>query len=463
MPRRYIPLEPPEPGSDRWNEPNLSVTETVKQHVVARSYLAGFAAPDGNLDGLNMETGKAFRGPPDSIGFRRGFNDVGKLESGEAVSTEGWLGDIESAALPILRALDDDPDLLVSLDAQQERALTRYLVAQMFRVPAFRDLHWGTMRQLGERMKPGMKTALMNQMGLSESAADDYINRMSETDEWAFLGDERDDTKEAQLAAWMLGEIDGYANMLMAMPWRIGKTSLPMYTSDNPVSSVASPLRETATGIGFPEKTYYFPVSPSTLLVLEPWEMPEEGTPEPETVDDIRGTRRRTDFNRRDSSVARHVISWKATKFLYGTPPYIARDQAVQRLAEIQTQEVKDAVRYRGIDPILPFKTPVSHTMPSFLGSSPPRFHEVATGLYNFLEYKKPIQDLRAWSEELNMIAELESSSPGRKEAIYSLLIAMFSPSASELDLRDSVKLVLTELQVDGFSQHVTTSGAGLD
>ena len=98
-----------------------------------------------------------------------------------------------------------------------------------------------------------------------------------EPEEWWFQQERP--FNHAELTAQMLESIQGYANMLWSMPWRIGRVPehIKLYTSDNPLHGYLQPIREWWEHGSFATFWYYVPLSPSVLLRIAPFTYrPEE-------------------------------------------------------------------------------------------------------------------------------------------------------------------------------------------
>jgi len=132
----------------------------------------------------------------------------------------------------------------------------------------------------------------------------------------------------------MLGEVQGFANLLRAPPWRIGMApdSTCLYTSDNPVAGYLRPVRPWWEGAAFASHIYIVPLSPKILLRTER---------RPDQKDDRelqpRGERRRKDFLEWEISFARHVVTNDTIRYLYGEGPVAPRDCAASCLERIGT------------------------------------------------------------------------------------------------------------------------------
>ncbi len=131
-------LEPEEKDLTRyWNEDVIWPTDVKNQHYVPRMFLRGFAGADGLVRRVDLETGRIVRRSTKSIGSDVGFNNF--AIDGVEVSTEGWLGDLENAAAPLLHKLRDDPAELLGFTGEEQMQFARFLGAFRFRVPAFRS------------------------------------------------------------------------------------------------------------------------------------------------------------------------------------------------------------------------------------------------------------------------------------------------------------------------------------
>jgi hypothetical protein len=147
---------------------------------------------------------------------------------------------------------------------------------------------------------------------------------------------------------FMLGEVQGFANLLVAAPWRIGfaPDSIQLYTSDNPVAGYLNPVRPWWETAAFASLNYFVPLSPKVLLKIE--RRPDQkgkGELKP------RGERRHEDFSEWEISFARHVVTNDAVKYLYGEGPVVPKDCAASCLERIGRAELEFAIRYLGFDP----------------------------------------------------------------------------------------------------------------
>jgi hypothetical protein len=351
----YPPTMPAQTAEDRhFNEPNLAISRADRHHYVPRLYLANFVT-DGRIAVYDLEDNRRFVTSPGNAAVESGFYDL--QMAGRTVSTEDWLSsNIENPAAPILRRLTSSTEAMLSLSDEEENKLARYIGAQMFRVPSFRDSHNATIRHLVEQIKP------MGRAFLENTLPPDKVERIwadwqTKPDEW-WLG-QTELAQDAEVATFMLGEVQGWANLLRAMSWRIGMVNakLQLYTSDNPVSSHLPPVRPWWAMGALSDHAYVFPLSPEVLFRVDP--IPYNEKPQP------KGPRSREDFNSWETSLARHVITAGATRFLYGTTAPVSRQCALSCLRRIDQQKLLDAIRLQGFDPRPPAPpTPLPRSTP---------------------------------------------------------------------------------------------------
>lgn len=306
------------PRDRHWNEPNLGPTDVVHQHVVPRMYLAHFAI-DGRVAAYDFEEDRGFDASVKDVAVRTGFYDV--LIGRQKVSTESWLAVVEGAAASIIGRLIDDPKALLTLSTEDEEALGRFICAQMFRVQSFREDDGAMRQQLLQDIKERTRTFLENTAPSKEVGEDLWEYWQGKPDEWWLR--ESEPYQPASTAASMLSEVQGFSNILRAMPWRIGLADpgQTVYTSDNPVSRYRPPL---ALWAGFAAFTYFAPLSPKVLLRIGPGYDPNG-----------QGRREQRDFSAWDTCLARHVITANASRFLYGPGPYVppaCAHECLQRL-----------------------------------------------------------------------------------------------------------------------------------
>jgi hypothetical protein len=186
-----------------------------------------------------------------------GFYDV--VLNGRQLSAELWLSDsIEGPVVSVIRTLADDPESLLNMNQMEQWLLARFLVAQRFRAPAFRAFMERTMRQVQNQIAGAVSAAL--ERDVTPANLPHLVRGM----EAPVVSEGAD----ASLS--MLGEVDGFANLLLYKEWRIGRVvgKQRLYTSDNPVAAYLQAIRPpwARVGAAFAEFQYYFALSPNVLF-----------------------------------------------------------------------------------------------------------------------------------------------------------------------------------------------------
>ena len=328
-------------ASPGWNEPNLAPTDVKRQHYVPEFFLESFTGPDVNLRVVDLEDGREFRTAPTNAAVQSYYNDL--EVDGEILSTESWLSQLEGDASPILKQLIENPDHLTSLSIEEEFHLARFIAALRFRTPQFRSWMADMMTPIADQLKEMGRKQILAIYGEENGLAiwETYKNQP----EHMWLG-ESEPQQPAELSTYMLGEVQGWANLLWGAPWRIGigPPDLKLYTSDNPVAAYQRPVREWWEGAAFASLSYYVPLSPSMLLKIE-------RRPDGQDESDPRGGRHQQDFTAEEISIARHVVTQEATRFLYGEGLIVPRDCATSCLKRIGDTKLEFAIKYLGFDP----------------------------------------------------------------------------------------------------------------
>jgi hypothetical protein len=296
----------------RWKEPILATTEVKNQHYVPQMYLRGFARAE-QVRRVDLATGNdSIRTKVRNAGAQRGFNNF-RIEGFE-VSTETWLSELESAADPLLKRLRADPAELLTFTVDDEMDLARFLASLSFRVPAFRGFLDSLQSHLLEKIKPIARAYLEHQ----HKGDEERINRIwaeweRQPPEWWLQQEHPFD--HAKDTAKMLEGVQGFANILCSMPWRVGRVPehIRLYTSDNPMHGYLQPIHEWWECGSFGTFWYYVPLSPSVLLRIAPF------TYRPESAEDSDpGERVTRDFSGWDAAMALHIQSRGATQYLFG-------------------------------------------------------------------------------------------------------------------------------------------------
>ena len=329
---------------EMWNEPVLSQTQTKRQHYVPRFYLSAFARPDGKLRVSDLQEDREFASSLENVAVQSRFYNVDM--GGHAYSTEGWLGELESDAATVLRCLIDDPSTIEILTCYQENVLARFIAALIVRTPRKRqeldDAFNGVFSQIEQNLKGQFLSQSGEQQGLAkyrEWQAKPFHERYGE----------KGPSQPASTTNHLLGEVQGFANLLRAAPWRIGNTPKHgrLYTSDNPVSRYLRPVRPLWEVGAFSSFHYFWPLSPELLLKIE--RRPDDADSE-ETASPW-GERRKKDFSEWELSMARHIISRDASRYLYGDGLVVPKQCAVSCLDRIELATQEFAAEYLGYDP----------------------------------------------------------------------------------------------------------------
>ncbi|MCY3799977.1 MAG: DUF4238 domain-containing protein [Chloroflexi bacterium] len=294
----------------RWHETVLSETQAKRQHYVPRSYLRRFAREDDQIRVVDLQEDREFRTSIGNAAVEGRFYDLENDQT--VVSAEDWLARIESEASPVIEFLLSSPSSIETLKGEQEFALARFVAAFRFRTPAFRGWVDSMSRSLVAQLQEFMKPHLFNRFGQEDGQA--ILNEWKNKPLSWWLNGEI--AQPAEMNTYMFEGIQGYANLLRAAPWRIGSAQGPsqLYTSDNPVSRYLPPIRPSWDAGAFSSFHYYLPLSPEVLLKIERRPYSDESTESP----NLRGRRNHRDFSATEVSMARHIISRDATRFLYG-------------------------------------------------------------------------------------------------------------------------------------------------
>lgn len=329
-----------------WNEPNLSRTGVKRQHYVPQLLLHTFAV-NGKIRIFDLKNGTEHRTSIANAAVETHFYDV-KIE-GIQVSTEDWLAQLEGEAAPVIERLLDDPSNILSLSIKEELHMARFITALRFRTPAFRDYNKKMTASMLQQIKGMIKKQIYHQHDKQKADAI-WEEIKKKPDHWWFQ--EPEPQQLATTTTFMLGEVQGFANILRAAPWRIGfaPDSIRLYTSDNPVAGYLSPVRIPREGAAFSSFTYFMPLSPRVLLKIE--RRPDQkGNKKLQP----RGERQRGDFSEWEISFARHVVTNDAMRYLFGEGPIVPKDCAASCLERIDRAKLGFAVQYLGFDPRPPW------------------------------------------------------------------------------------------------------------
>ena len=92
---------------------------------------------------------------------------------------------------------------------------------------------------------------------------------------------------------------------------------------------------------------YWLPLSPSVLLHIGR----DPGIDSKGGQADAYGARECRDFSAWETAWARHLVSATASRFLYGSGPYVSRSCAASCISRVDRARVEAAVAYGGFDP----------------------------------------------------------------------------------------------------------------
>ena len=305
----------------RWDEPVLSVTQTKRQHYVPRAYLRRFLEDDNQIRVVDMAEDREFRTSVENIAVERRFYDV-EID-GVFYSAEDWLANVESQAMPVIEDLIQSPSTIGMLSMEDENYLSRFIAALTFRTPAFRDWDNTNISALVSQIKERVEAMFKYKLG--ESAGEQEFKKIEDKPPHWWLQKE-EQPQPASSSVYMLGETQGFANLIRGAPWRIGNVLGPrlLYTSDNPVSRYLPPIRPWWDTGAFSSYEYYFPLSPKVLLKIERMPYKEESSAQ----DKPQVGRQIDDFSETEVELAHHIITFEATRFLYGEETIVPKRRA---------------------------------------------------------------------------------------------------------------------------------------
>ena len=331
----------------RWNEPILGSTSAKRQHYVPRSYLRLFADGEGLLRVVDLENNSEYKTAVGNAAVEHHFYDL--TIGDKLVSAEDWLAQVEGQVAPVIGRLCSDPCSIASLDDEDEQSLARFIAVQILRPPAFRQWTDNVMETFLNSAKESIRRQLRTMYGTKEGEAiyDTWKDRPAH---W-WVG-EASDPQPAATTAFLLGETHGFANLICAAPWRIGYAlgRFRFYTSDNPVSGYLRPVRPWWEVGAFGDLQYYLPLSSDILLKVGRRPDAKDLT---ETLNP-RGQRRKRDFSEWEVSLARHIVSQRATQFLYGMGTVVSKKCAESCLTQLEGGMQEFAARYLGYNPSPP-------------------------------------------------------------------------------------------------------------
>lgn len=287
-----------------WEEATVGHTDAKRQHFVPRMWLNRFTDASDLLRVWDVHAGTEHQTSPTNVAVIGRYYDI-SLED-DIVSVEPWLSQLENTAAPILDALIDSPDCFLELEPRDQHHLARFLAATYFRNPAYRSEIDSMMQNVAKQANAAFPEA-------------DIPFTPTGTD--------------AAHVAQMLQETQGWANLLMFPPWRIGRTTgdLPAFLSDNPMSKWVKAVRHYwELGTPIHRFTYWIPLAPDTILKIDGSD--SKSFANSENYVPVREVK---DFNEWEVSICRHVVTANATQYLYGEGPVVTPSCALSCLQRI--------------------------------------------------------------------------------------------------------------------------------
>ena len=314
-------------------ESNLAPTRVRRQHYVPQMHLKAFANGDSRVVTVHdLEEGRAFKASTKNIAVGVGFYDV--EAEGSSLSPEGWLAKLEGAAAPIVARLIDSPPELLNLRTDEESSLARFLVTLYLRGPAYRDAHQQRTDDVMTRVTTFQNRVLARRADEGGSRTGEGGNRPSLPDQW--WREHNEFRADARFTASILSGATGFENLLRVKPWRIGcvPDGLPLYTSDNPMSWWIKPVRPWWEHGALDYLDFWIALSPHVLLRLGRARFSEHEL----VTGDVKsqGPREFRNFTAHEASVARHVISLRATRFLVGDASPVSRSCAMSCISRLE-------------------------------------------------------------------------------------------------------------------------------
>ena len=228
-------------------------------------FLRAFTGTDGLLRVFDLDSNNQFRTSPRNAAAEGHFNDI--EVAGAILSTEAWLSELEGAAGPILEHLINDPDDVTSLSVKEEMALARFIAALRFRTPQYRAANEAMVEPIMAQIKDLVKDQIFHQYGEKEARA--IWDIYKDQPDYKWLG-ESEAPRPSESSTYMLGEVQGWANLLWCAPWRIGRAPsdrIMLYTSDNLVAAYLKPVRPWWEAAAFGSLTYFIPLAARPRII----------------------------------------------------------------------------------------------------------------------------------------------------------------------------------------------------
>ena len=230
--------------------------------------------------------------------------------------------------------------------------LARFIASLVFRSPAKRTELQSAFEDIDSQIKGLIQGQLLHQVGDAEGA-----RRFDEWNSKPFHEryGEPNPTEIGQVTNKLLGELQGFANLLRAAPWRIGRAlgTRELYISDNPVSAYWPPTNVSWWPRAFADYEYYLALSPNVLLKIGR----RRGSAAPVTPASLEGQRVCRDFKPWEVSLARHIVTSQASRFLYGAARHVDRTCATTCLENIDRDVRQWVSANLGPEPLPPWQS----------------------------------------------------------------------------------------------------------
>ncbi len=331
-----------------WNEPVLGITEVKRQHTVPRLLLRQFANANGRIRAVDLASGREFATSAENLAVQSRFYDVEIND--QTLSTENWLARLENDSAGIIRLLSRSPEAIGDLPFPKQVTFARFIAALIFRSPAKRTELQSQFDELDTQLIALARGQFLSQFGsvagaakFAEWSAGPFHERYGESEP----------TEIGKVTTRLLGDVQGFANLLLAAPWRIGRAlgTRKLYTSDNPVAAYWPPTNVSWEPRAFAEFEYYLPLSPTLLLKIAR----RKNLSGPITPLSLKGRRTYRDFGASEVSLARHIVTHQALQFLYGASKPVDRACATTCLEAINEGVRHWVSTYLGPEPLPPW------------------------------------------------------------------------------------------------------------
>lgn len=241
--------------------------EYTKQHIVPKSYLKRFAQKGESAYriGVIQNDNRHYIDSINNVGYIKNYYDVDFLE--DKKKWEHYFDDnIEKPCdIPIShiisRAYLSNTEAIV-LYEKDKLILSRFIITQLFRVPAFLDNQINNSKKIAEKTK----MVILQQLSFLPNEYKEKVREIFFTDN--------------QIKDMIFTHLDKnmgkYCDILFSKRWvvYVNKTSLPFCTSDNPVVMTnirTHSISRSDNGIGNENTLIFFPLNPKIAIGIYPY------------------------------------------------------------------------------------------------------------------------------------------------------------------------------------------------